>query len=224
MKSHLITLSALALSAAAAVPAAAQVNGIGVAEPAAAIGGAQAVQTAYSQIETTFAAQLTQINQLQTQRDTLARQFDTDGDGQLSDAEQTAAQGNAAVMQQLQTLEQTIAQTGAPIQLARIYAIEQVAMQFSAAVQQVITANGVSIILSPASVVYAADATNLTDDIAARLNQLVPTVSTAVPAGWQPARQSVALYQEIQQLRLNAAIAQAQQQAAQAQQPAAQGR
>src|SRR5262245_49425618 len=110
MKTHLLSISALALAAGMAVPAAAQVNGIGVSDPAIAIASAQALGTAYQQIGTTYQAQRTQLEQLQQQRDTLMRQFDTNNDGQLSDAEQQAAQADAAKVQQLQTLDQTIQQ------------------------------------------------------------------------------------------------------------------
>lgn len=215
----LLSISALALAAGMAVPAAAQVNGIGVSDPAIAIASAQALGTAYTQIGTTFQAQRTQLEQLQQQRDTLVRQFDTNHDGQLSEAEQQAAQADASKVQQLQTLDQTIQQTQAPIQLARVYVIEQIAMQYSAAVQQVVTANNISLIVNPNSVVYAAEPVDVTPKIVAQLNTLVPTVSTSVPAGWQPSRQSVQLFQEVQQLL----VAAAQQQAAQQQAaPAAQ--
>jgi Skp family chaperone for outer membrane proteins len=227
MKSHLLFIPALALTAALAGPAAAQVNGIGVTDPAIAIASSQALGTAYQQIGTTYAAQRTQLEQLQQQRDALVRQFDTDSDGQLNEAEQQAAQANATAVQQLQTLDQTINQTQAPIQLARIYVVEQIAMQYGTAVQQVVTANNVSLILTPASVIYAADAVDLTDEIVAQLNTLVPAASTAVPAGWQPQRQSITLFQEVQQMLLTAAAQQAQQQqqgAAPAPQPAAPGR
>jgi Skp family chaperone for outer membrane proteins len=220
MRTHLLSIAALALTAGLAVPAAAQVNGIGVTEPAIAIAGSAALQAAYQQIGTTFAAQRTQLEQLQQQQQTLMRQFDTNNDGQLNDAEQQAAQADTAKVQQLQTLEQTIQQTQAPIQLARVYVIEQIAMQYGAAVQQVVTAGNISLILNPTSVVYAAEAVDVTDEIVARLNTLVPTVSTSVPAGWQPQRQSVQLYQEVQNMLLTAA---AQQQAQQQQAaPAAQ--
>jgi Skp family chaperone for outer membrane proteins len=213
MRTHLLSLTALALTAGMAVPAAAQVNGIGVTEPAIAIAGSQALRTAYQQIGTTFQAQRTQLDQLQGQRDTLMRQFDTNGDGQLSDAEQVAAQANTTAVQQLQTLEQTINQTRAPINLAQVYVIEQIALQYGTALQQVVSAGNISLILTPGSVVYAADAVDVTDEIVAQLNTLVPTVTTAVPAGWQPQRQSVQLYQEVQQMLVTAA---AQQQAQQA--------
>ena len=213
MRTHLLSITALALSAGMAVPAAAQVNGIGVTEPAIAIAGSQALRTAYQQIGTTFQAQRTQLDQLQGQRDTLMRQFDTNGDGQLSEAEQAAAQANTTAVQQLQTLEQTINQTRAPINLAQVYVIEQIALQYGNAMQQVVTAGNISLVLTPGSVVYAADAVDVTDEIVAQLNTLVPTVATSVPAGWQPQRQSVQLYQEVQQMLVSAA---AQQQAQQA--------
>src|SRR5688572_14806133 len=223
MRTHLLSIAALALTVGMAVPASAQVNGIGVSDPAIAIASAQALGTAYTQINTTYQAQRTQLEQLQQQRETLVRQFDTNNDGQMSDAEQQAAQANATAVQQLQTLDQTIQQTQAPIQLARIYVIEQIAMQYSPAVQQVVTANNISLIITPGSVVYANDAVDVTPKIVAQLNTLVPTVSTSVPAGWQPQRQSVSLYQEVQQMLVAAAQQQAQ---APAQQPApaAQGR
>jgi Skp family chaperone for outer membrane proteins len=225
MRTHLLSIATLALSAGIAVPATAQVNGIGVTDPAIAIATSAALGAAYQQIGTTYAAQRTQLEQLQQQRDTLVRQFDTNNDGQMSEAEQQAAQANTTAVQQLQTLDQTISQTQAPMQLARVYAIEQIAMQYGTAVQQVVAAGNISIILTPASVVYASDPVDVTDEIVARLNTLVPTVSTSVPAGWQPQRQSVQLFQEVQQLLLTAAQAQAAQGAAAApQQPAAPGR
>ena len=89
--------------------------------------------------------------------------------------------------------------------------------------QQVVASKSVSVILSPQSVVYVSEAVDLTDEIVAALNGLVPAVSTAVPQGWQPQRSSVELYQQVQQLLLQAAIQQAQSQAGQQQAaPAAQ--
>jgi len=219
MKNLLCAGAALALSAVLAAPAAAQVNGIGVSDPAIVVASSAALQAAYGQINTTFAAQRTQLDQQQQQLTTLLRPFDTDANGQLDDSERAALQGNASVAQQAQTLEQTISTTQQPITAARVYAIEQIAQQLNPAVQQVVTAKSVSVILSPQSVVYVAQAVDLTDDIVAALNGLVPTVSTAVPQGWQPQRSSVELYQQVQQLLLQAAMQQAQQQAAQ--QPAA---
>ncbi len=213
-----LSIAALALSAALATPAAAQVSGVALANPTVAIARTRALTAGYTQINTTFQAQLTQLQQQEQQRITVLQQLDTDKDGQLGQAEQTAAQANTTVVQQLQTIEQQIAQTQQPITQARVYVIEQLLLQYSAAMQQVVTDKKVQLILDPGSALYAAPGVDVTDAITAALNQRVPTVSTAVPAGWQPQRQSIQTYQDIQQLL--AAAAQAQQ-AQQAQQPAA---
>ena len=223
MNARLTSAAVAALAALAAVPAAAQVNGIAVADPAIAVAGSQAIQTAYNQIGTTYQAQRTQLEGLQQQRATAIRQFDTNNDGQLSQEEQTAAQANTAVMQQVQGLDQQINTIQQPITLARVYAIEQIGLQLNTAVQQVVQANNIQLILSPQSALFVADAVDVTDDIITRLNTLVPTVSTAAPQGWQPAQQSVNLYQQVSEILIAAAQQQAQQQPA-AQQPATSGR
>jgi Skp family chaperone for outer membrane proteins len=216
----LLASAAVAALALAAAPAAAQVNGIAIAEPTIAIASAQARQTADAQIGTTFQAQRTQLEQLQQQRATIARQFDTDNNGELSEAEQTAAQSNTAVLQQLQTVEQQIAQTQQPITAARVYVIEQILLQFNAALQQVVQAGNIQLILTPASAVFAADTVDVTDDLVAALNQRVPTVSTTVPEGWRPQQASVQMFQEVQQILLAAAQQQAAQQQAAGANPA----
>jgi len=222
MKARILGAATVALSALVATPAAAQVNGIAVADPAVAVAGSQALQTAYNQISTTFQAQRTQLEQLQQQRATAIRQFDTDGDGQLSQEEQTAAQSNTAVISQVQGLDQQITSIQQPITLARVYVIEQLAQQLSPAVQAVVQANGIQLILSPSTALYIADPVDVTDDIITQLNTLAPTVSTAVPQGWQPQQQSAQLFQQVQEILVTvAAQQQAQQQAAQQQQPAA---
>ena len=220
MKARILGAALLALSTVAAMPAAAQVNGIAVADPAIAVAGSQALQTAYAQIGTTFQAQRTQLDQLQQQRATAIRQFDTNGDGQLSEAEQTAAQANAAVIQQVQGIDQQINTIQQPITLARVFVIEQIAQQLSPAVEQVVQANGIQMILNPASTLYVTDAADVTAKIITQLNQLAPAVSTAAPQGWQPQQGSVQLYQQVSEILMTVAMQQQQQQQAAGQQPA----
>jgi Skp family chaperone for outer membrane proteins len=219
MKFRLLAAAAVAATSLAAVPAAAQVSGIGIAEPALAIARSQAFAAAYQQIGTTFQAQRTQLEQQEQQRSNLARQFDANGDGQLNQQELETARANAAVVQQLETLEQQIAQTRAPMTAAQIYVVEQLAMQLSPAVEQVVQTTNVQMVLTPAVVLWAAPAADLTDEITAVINQRAPTVSTAVPQGWQPQPQSLNLFEQVEELLLRSALQQAAQQ--QAQQPAA---
>ena len=215
MNARITSAALAALAAVAAVTAAAQVNGIAVADPAIAIAGSQALQTAYNQIGTTFQAQRTQLDQLQQQRAGLIRQFDTNNDGQLSQEEQTAAQANTTVLQQVNTLDSQIGTIQQPITLARVYVIEQLAQQLNPAVQQVVQANNIQLILAPGSALFVSDAADVTDDIMTRLNTLVPTVSTAAPQGWQPQQASVSLYQQVSEILMSLAM---QQQAQQGQQ------
>jgi Skp family chaperone for outer membrane proteins len=215
-----ITATALAAFAAlAAVPAAAQVNGIAVADPAIAVAGSQALQAAYTQISTTYQAQRTQLEQLAQQRATAVRQFDTNNDGQLSQEEQTAAQANTTAIAALNALEQQINTVQQPMNLARVYAIEQIAIQLSPAVQTVVTAGNIQALLNPAAGLYFAEAVDVTDEIITQLNTVVPSVSTTPPQGWQPQQQSVDLFQQVQTILQSVAQQQAAQQ--QAQQPAA---
>jgi Skp family chaperone for outer membrane proteins len=224
MKRLLSTAAALALGAMLAVPASAQVSGIGVAEPAIIVAGSQALTGAYSQISTMYAAQRTQLDQLEQQRVALIKKFDTNNDGQLNQAEQQAAQVETnPTRKQLETLDQQIGTIQQPINLAAAYAVSQIAQQLGAAVQQVVSAGNVQLILPSNQVLYAADAANLNQKIATALNTRVPQVSITPPAGWQPDQSTIQLFQDVQQVRLAAAQQMAaQQQRAGAAAPAAQ--
>jgi Skp family chaperone for outer membrane proteins len=218
MKRLLTSATALALGAALSVPASAQVSGIGVAEPAIIVAGSQALSGAYTQISTMYAAQRTQLDQLDQQRVALIKKFDTNNDGQLNQTEQQAAQVETnPTRKQLVTLEQQINTIQAPINLAAAYAVSQIAQQLGAAVQQVVSAGNVQLILPSNEVLYAADAANLNQKIATALNARVPRVSITPPTGWQPDQSTVQLFQDVQQVRLAAA----QQMAAQQQQQGA---
>nr|WP_166175881.1 OmpH family outer membrane protein [Altererythrobacter segetis] len=224
MKRLLSTAAALALATTLATPASAQVSGIGVAEPAVIVAGSQALSGAYTQISTMYAAQRTQLNQLDQQRVALIKKFDTNNDGQLDQAEQKAAQVETnPTRKQLETLDQQISTVQQPINLAAAYAVSQIAQQLGAAVQQVVSAGGVQLILPSNDVLYAADAANLNQKIVTALNTRLPQVSITPPAGWQPDQSTIQLFQDVQQVRLAAAQQMAaQQQQAGAAKPAAQ--
>jgi len=227
MKPLLTSATALALGAAlvvsASAPASAQVSGIGVAEPAIIIAGSQALTGAYSQIGTMYAAQRTQLDQLDQQRVALIKKFDTNNDGQLNQAEQKAAQVETnPTRKELVTLDQQISTVQAPINLAAAYAVSQIAQQLGAAVQQVVSAGNVQLILPSSQVLYSAETANLNQKIVAALNTRIPQVSITPPAGWQPDQSTIQLFQDVQQVRLAAAQQMAAQQQAGAAAPAAQ--
>ena len=212
-----IAAAAFATVAFAAAPAAAQVAGIATTSPEIVLARAAARGAAYQQIQTQYAAQIQQITAARQEIQTLARTLDTNNDNQLSDAERNA---KPAVIAQIQQKEQQIGTLATPITVAQAYVLDQLAREYDAARQQVVAAKRIQIMLSPDAIQWAPPAVDVTTDIVTALNTRKPTVTVAVPAGWQPSQQIMQLQQTVQQIL----VAAAQQQAAAAQQaqPAAQ--
>ena len=171
----------------ATVPAAAQVNGIAISSPEAVIYNAQARQAAYQQIGQTYQSQIQQANTLQQEINALQQSFDTNSDGQITEAE---VQANPNGVTQIRQKEQQIATLYQPVALAQAYVIEQLVNDYQNAVNQVIQQKNIQIMLSPDVVQFAPEDADVTDDIVATLNQRMPTVQTQPPAGWQPSRQT----------------------------------
>lgn len=217
--------AAMAAAAFAATPASAQVAGIATSSPEAVIVRAQARINAYQQIETQYAAQIQQVRTLRQEMNTLQQSLDTNKDGQLSQQE---VQANQNAVTQIQTKEQAVAQASQPIVLAQTYAIEQLINDYNNAQQQVINQKKIQILLTPDAIQWAPDAVNVTTDIVNALNQRMPSVQIAPPAGWRPRQESLATQQAVSQILLGVAqqqaAAQAQQQAQQPQQQQPTGR
>ena len=225
MKLFSKTLIAAALSSAAlaSAPVSAQVSGnIAVVDATRVVASTAAFRNAYQQIGTTFQAQATQIQQKSTQRQTLLQQLDTNNDGQFDQTEQQAAQ-NAPQAAQIRQLETEIEQLSSQIEIARVYAIEQILQRYPTVVQNVVQQNSIQILLSPEAVSYAPPAATINQKVVTAMDAALPSVQTAPPANYQPSRNAVAVYQDVQGLLALASAAQAQQaQQGQAQQPAAQ--
>lgn len=216
-----ITKPALAAGlaiAAISAPASAQINGIATSDIGLAVAGSQALQSGFQQINTTYQAQITQADTLNQQRLQLMQQLDTNGDGAIDEAEQAALTETNPTVQQIGALEQQIAEIQAPAQIARLYVVNQVGQQYRPAVEQVMAAQSISVMLAPESVDFAADGINVTPNVITALNTLLPQVSITPPQGWQPNQATVQLMQQVQQVF---SLYAAQQQAAAAQAPAA---
>lgn len=213
--------AALAVAAASlAIPASAQVNGIATADISYAVANSQAFQSGYQQIATQYQAQRTTIDQRQQQRQQLIATFDTNSDGQIDATEQAATQDpNNATVQQIQAIDQEIATLQQPINRARVYVVQQVAQQYSASMQQVISDQNIQFVIAPESLIYGPEAADVTEAVTTVLNARVPSVAIVPPADWQPSDAAVSLFQQIQNILLMAAMQQ--QQAAAAQAPAA---
>ncbi len=220
----LAAASALA-AALVAAPSAAQVTGnIATINAPVAIINTNAFRTAYQQIGTTYATQIQTLQTRDQERQTLLQQLDTNSDGQLDEAEQQAAQGTTQATR-IQAIDQEMTQLSNQIDAARVYAIEQIMMQYSAALQQVVQNQNIQLVLSPEAVTWAQPQANISQQVSAELNTRVPSVTIAPPANWQPQRSAVGMFQQIQQALMTVQALQAQQAAQQQQQqPAPQGR
>jgi Skp family chaperone for outer membrane proteins len=209
----LLAPASLALTALIAMPAQAQVEGrIATVDIARTVIGTTAFQTSYEQVNQTYAQQNELRRTKAQERQTLLGTFDKNGDKQVDDAE-LAAKQNTPDFAKLQTLEQEITALGNQIDGARVYAIEQILVQYGPALQEVTTTQQIKLVLDPGSLLFAVPEADITQQVTTSLNAKVASVGVVPPAGWQPSREGVQIYQDIQQ-RLVAAqrLQQAQQQ------------
>ncbi|MEM1050539.1 MAG: OmpH family outer membrane protein [Pseudomonadota bacterium] len=215
-----IGLSVGALIAAAATPAGAQVEGrIATADISRAIIGTTALQTAYSQIGTTYSAQIEQRTAKQQQLSQLLQPFDTNSNGQLEESELAGVQGSPN-FQQIQTLEQEVATLTNQVNAARLFAVEQIFGQYPAALSEVAQQQQVVAVVVPESLQFAAEGADITQLITNSLNAKIPSVQIVPPADYRPNRNAAQIFQDIQQTLLTAQLIQQQQAAQQGQQPA----
>jgi len=191
-------LLAAALAAPATViatAATAQVSGVAVADPQAAIANSRAWTAARTQIEATYKPQL---DQAETRRRAIATELQP-----LVTAYQNAARAPGATeaslrpqAQAIQTREtaanQELTRLTAPAQRAQAYAIEQIQAQLNTAVQNAVRARNVSLLLSPQAALFAQPTADITSAVTAELDRLVPSVNTTPPANWQPGQQGQA--------------------------------
>ena len=196
------TFKMMMLAAAAAVPgtvalvapAAAQVAGIAVADPNAAIAQSNAWKTAAGQIQTTYK---TQIDQAETRRRAIATELQPlytkfEADQRANVAEATLRTQAAAIQAKQTAGEQELARITLPAQRAQAYALEQLQAQLAPAVQAAVTRKNVQLLIRPDAAMFAQPAANITPDVTTELNRLVPSVNINPPANWQPGQQQQA--------------------------------
>jgi Skp family chaperone for outer membrane proteins len=191
------TLAAgLALSTAiVAVPAAAQVNAIGVANLDAAVQRSTAWTTAMTQMQTTYKATIDQLNARETairnELQPLATKLQNDA--KAPNANQQALQQQYNTIQQRQTAaQQELAKIGQPVARARAYVEEQIVGKLDDALRAAMTKKNVSLVVRPEAALSYQPAADITADVTTELNRLVPSVSITPPANWQPGGQQAA--------------------------------
>jgi Skp family chaperone for outer membrane proteins len=186
--SKLLASAGLALTALASLPAHAQVDGrMATIDVTRTIIGTTAFQTAFEQVNTTYAQQNELRRTKIQERQTMLAKFDKNGDKQVDDTEQVAMQ-KSADFPKLQTLEQEIVNLSNQVDGARIYAVEQIIVQYSSALQDVVNADQIKLVVDPGSVLFSVPEADITQKVVTALNARVPAVGVVPPAGWQPSR------------------------------------
>lgn len=187
---------ALAVPAALSIaPAQAQVGGIAVADMQGAIANTKAWQAARTQIQATYKPQLDRAEArsraIQAELQPLVTQFNTAR--AAPNANQAALQTQAQAIQAKQTAaQQELGRITAPAERAQQYAIEQIQGKLQEAVQSVVRAKNVSLLVAPQAVLFAQPVADVTPAVTTELDRLIPTVNTTPPAGWQPGQQQAA--------------------------------
>lgn len=194
MKTMIKTLAAgLALSTAfVAVPAAAQVSSIGVANIDAAVQRSTAWTTAMTQMQTTYKSTIDQLNTrqaaLRNELQPLATKLQNDA--KAPNPNQQSLQTQYAALQQKENAgQQELARIGQPVARARAYVEEQIVGKLDDALRAAMTKKNVSLVVRPDAALSYQPAADITADVTTELNRLVPSVSITPPANWQPGGQ-----------------------------------
>ncbi len=177
-------LGAIALTAALAVTPA-QAQAVATADFDGAIVKTRAFTAAAATIKTTYQAQITQVEGYQKEMQALLAPFDANKDSRIDDNEIRAAQGSPS-WATIVAKQQQINTGQAPFLRAQSYVVEQVSSKLNQAVNAVITARGISLIIKPDAIVFANQVGDITPAITAELDKLVPTANAVPPANWQP--------------------------------------
>lgn len=177
------------------VASAQAVTNVAVANAEEALQRSNAFTQAVAQIKTTYKTQIDafEVRQkaLQAQIQPLVTAFQ---------AAQKAPNPNQAALQTqvtaIQTKQQSaqreLQQLSTPFARAQAYAEEQIASKLEAALKAAMLKRKVNLVLTPQAAVSYQPSADITNDIVAELNTLVPSVSIAVPANWQPGQSQAA--------------------------------
>lgn len=184
-----LAIATLSVSPILSAPAFAQAKGVGVADVRVAAARSNAFQTASTQIETTYKAQ---IDQQQSRGQTLQAEINVliakyNEEAKKTPQNQAALQAAAKAVQDKRQAAQTeLGRIGAPVDLAVAYVEDQISLRMNEAIKAAMTAKKVDLLLNPDAVLARENNVDITDAVIAELNRILPTVSTAVPAGYQP--------------------------------------
>lgn len=228
MKSFTNKVATALLAATATVaiaPAAqAQVAGIGTTTKVAVMSRSKAVLDGYAAVEKRFSAELDRIDLLGREVEELGKKLDTDGNGELSDAEKSVAANQLQTVvksldankdgqltgteldqlrarnlpaQQIAEKQREMEGIRDPIYGSQLFVVETVSKGYEAALKSVVDAKKISLVLSPNAIQWAPPAVDITAQVVAALDRAVPSVGEP-PQGEFPITQSaVDLHEQI---------------------------
>lgn len=178
-----------AAPAAAAGPIIAQ--GIAVASLQKAIVDTDAFRLAQQQRPVTYKQNLdaaeARTKALEAQLKPMVERFEAARAAATTPAQRQALQTQAQTIQQLQERgRQEIQQQLLPVALSEEYVNEQIQEKLDQAVQQAMAKKNISLVLQPNATIARSTAYDLTDEITAELNVLIPTAQLVPPQGWLP--------------------------------------
>lgn len=186
--------AALAATALAApvltAPAMAQdAQRVGVVNVTAIVINSAAYQTAQTQRQTTYAANL---QQAETRRIALQAQIEPMIDAFNAARAQPNADQNALQQQalQIQTLQQQgqaeLQQILGPVALSQAYVEEQIQDQLGSAIEAAARSQGITLVISPDVVLHAEASHNMNQAVLNQLNTQLPFAQIVPPTGWLP--------------------------------------
>ncbi len=153
------------------------------------VGNSNAYRTAQSQRSVTYKPQIDAAEarraQIVAQLQPMAEKFQRDRTANVAPAalaqeQQTIQQLQDAGTQELQRMMQ-------PVALSDAYVQEQITDKLGAAMQAAMAKDGVSLLLKAEAVQQITSANyDLTPDVLAELNTLLPSAQITPPAGWEP--------------------------------------
>ncbi len=206
----LLASAGLAACALSAAPVSAQAaTKVATVDTSRAIIGTDALRTAYETIGTTYKAQIDQRTAKQQQLSELLKPFDANGNSQLDDEELPAVQGSTQFTQ-IQQLEGEVNSLTNQVNVARIFAVEQIFRQYGAALEEVAKAQKIQLVMPVSAALYGTAETDITAQVTTNLNTKVPSVGVVPPQNYRPTQQGAGLFQEIQERLLTAQLIQQQ--------------
>ena len=168
------------------------VTNVAVANVEEAVQRSAAFAAAVGQIKTTYKAQIDAFDArqkaIQAELKPLVAAFQTAQAAPNANRAALETQANAIQTRQ-QTAQRELQNLAQPFGRAQAYAEEQIGAKLEAALKAAMVKRKVSLVVSPQATVSYQPTADITGDIVTELNAMVPAVSIAVPANWQPGGQ-----------------------------------